>query len=325
LQDTAEFVQDPKDDAPSTRLLTVALTGGTGFIGGAIIRRLLQERVRIRALVRPASISSCFEAQGLTWIQGHLGSDESLRRFLDGASVVIHCAGSVRGASEADFVPANVSGVEKIVHAARDSADPRRFLLISSLAARAPELSHYAASKRLGEDVLRGAARGIEWTILRPPAVYGPGDRELLPLLQWMRRGLLFVPGGGSGRFSMIFISDLTEAILTWLKSGAGAGCCFEVHDGKAGGYCWEDVRETAAALYQRSIHRIDIPRGVLESAAQLNAAAARVIGYRPMLTPGKVRELCHDDWVCDNADFSSNTGWLPEVDLRVGLMRTLG
>jgi nucleoside-diphosphate-sugar epimerase len=325
LQDTAEFVQDPKDDTPSARFLTVALTGGTGFIGRAVIRRLLQERVRIRALVRPASISSCFEAQGLSWIQGQLGNDESLRQLLDGASVVIHCAGSVRGASEADFVPANVSAVEKIVQVVRDSADPRRFLLISSLAARTPELSPYAASKRLGEEVLRGAARGIDWTILRPPAVYGPGDRELLPLLQWMQRGLLFVPGGGNGRFSMIFIADLTEAILTWLKSGAGAGGCFELHDGKKGGYSWEEIRETAADLYQRAVHRIDIPQGLLETAAQLNAAFARLIGYRPMLTPGKVRELCHDNWVCDNADFSSATGWQPGVELREGLLRTLG
>ena len=123
----AEFVQDPKDDTPSARFLTVALTGGTGFIGRAVIRRLLQERVRVRALVRPASISSCFEAQGLSWIQGELGSDESLRRLVDGASVVIHCAGSVRGACEADFVPANVSGVEKIVQAAGESADSPTF------------------------------------------------------------------------------------------------------------------------------------------------------------------------------------------------------
>jgi nucleoside-diphosphate-sugar epimerase len=325
LQDTAEFVQDPKDDALSTRFLTVALTGGTGFIGRAVIRRLLQERVRIRALVRPSSISSCFEASGLSWICGELVSDESLRRLLDGASVVIHCAGSVRGAAEADFVPVNVSAVEKIVQVVRDSTDPRRFLLISSLAARTPELSPYAASKRRGEEVLRSTAQGIDWTILRPPAVYGPGDRELLPLLQWMQRGLLFVPGGGSGRFSMIFIADLTEAILTWLKGGAGTGGCFELHDGKTGGYCWEEVRETAADLYQRAVHRIDIPRGLLETAAQLNAAAARVMGYRPMLTPGKVRELCHDNWVCDNADFSSATGWQPGVELREGLLRTLG
>lgn len=321
----AEFVRDQKADITSIRVLTVAVTGGTGFIGRAVIRRLLQEKLHVRALVRATSLSSRFEAPGLSWIQGDLNCEDSLRQLVEGASAVIHCAGSVRGACGADFVPANVSGVEKIVEAARKSHDCSRFLLLSSLAARSPELSDYASSKRRGEDVLRSAATGLDWTILRPPAVYGPGDREMLPLLQWIRRGMLFVPGGGSARLSLIFIEDLTDAVLTWLMSGSGGGGCFEVHDGKSGGYCWEDVRKIAVDLYRRPIHRIDIPRWVLETAAHLNTAAARVIGYRPMLTPGKVRELCHDDWVCDNAQFSCATRWLPRFELREGLLRTLG
>jgi nucleoside-diphosphate-sugar epimerase len=319
----AELVRELRDDSPSAHALTVAVTGGTGFIGRAVIRRLLQENLRVRALVRPTSRPSCFAAQGLSWIPGELSSEESLRQLVDGASAVIHCAGSVRGAFEADFVPANVSGVEKIVLATRKSKNSPRFLLISSLAARSPELSAYAASKRRGEEVLQSAARDLDWTILRPPAVYGPGDREMLPLLQWMRRGIIFVPGGGAGRFSLIFIADLAEAILMWLTSGAGG--CFEVHDGKTGGYCWEEVREIAANLYRRRVRRINVPRGALEAAGRLNAAAARVAGYRPMLTSGKVRELCHADWICDNAHFSCVTRWRPEVDLREGLLRTLG
>jgi nucleoside-diphosphate-sugar epimerase len=321
----AEFLLEPKADTPFTRALTVAVTGGTGFIGRAVIRRLLQERVHVRALVRKPSPSTCFEAPGLSWIRGELNCEESLRRLVDGASAVIHCAGSVRGACEADFIPANVSGVEKIVKVAGESVDCSRFLHLSSLAARSPELSDYASSKRRGEEVLRSAARDLSWTILRPPAVYGPGDREMLPLLQWIRRGMIFVPGGGAARFSLIFIADLTDAVLTWLTSGAGGGGCFELHDGKTGGYCWEDVREIASDLYRRPIRRIEIPRRALEAAAHLNSAAARVAGYRPMLTPGKVRELCHADWVCDNASFSCVTRWRPKFELREGLLCTLG
>jgi len=321
----AESVRGPKADLPFARVLTVAVTGGTGFIGNAVIRRLLLEKVQVRALVRPASLSSCFEAPGLTWIRGELGCEESLRLLVDGASAVIHCAGSVRGACEADFAPANVSGVEKIVKAAGESTDCSRFLLLSSLAARSPELSDYAASKRLGEEVLRSSARNLDWTILRPPAVYGPGDREMLPLLQWLRRGMLFVPGGGAGRFSLIFIEDLTEAVLAWLMSGVAGTGCFEVHDGKSGGYCWEDVRTIAGELYGRTVRRIDIPRKALEAAAHLNSAVAGMARYRPMLTPGKVRELCHADWVCDNEHFCSVTPWRPRYGLREGLLRTLG
>jgi 2-alkyl-3-oxoalkanoate reductase len=281
--------------------------------------------VRVRALVRPASRASCFQAQGLTWIQGELGDGESLRRLVEGASAVIHCAGSVRGACPADFDPVNVSGVERIVAAARASASQPRLLLFSSLAARSPELSDYAASKRRGEDALRALAQGLDWTILRPPAVYGPGDREMLPLLQWMHRGILFVPGGGTGRLSLIYVSDLAEAVLAWVMNGSDLNGCFELHDGKAGGYSWEEIRHTARELYRRSILRVDIPRPLLELAARLNIPASRLFGYRPMLTPGKVRELCHQDWVCHDDDFRRAVTWIPRVGLAEGLRRTLG
>jgi 2-alkyl-3-oxoalkanoate reductase len=324
MKDKAGFSHDPVDNRTSVSPSTVAITGGTGFIGKAVIRRLLKERVSVRALVRPASVSSCYEAPGLTWIQGALDSKENLQELIDGASSVIYCAGAVRGASKADFLPANVSGVESIVKLIREAPDHRRLLLISSLAARAPQLSFYAETKREGEDILLAEGKDIQWTILRPPAVYGPGDRELLPLLQWIRRGMLFVPGGGNGRFSMIYIADLVESILACLKSEDTNGRCFEVHDGKNGGYSWEEVRQTAMDLYRRKIYRLDIPRGIIKLIAGLNLFCAGIIGYRPILTPGKVRELCHDNWVCDNADFNRATGWRPVVGLAEGLKLTL-
>lgn len=314
-----------KENWPSEPVATIAVTGGTGFIGRALIGCLLDGGLRVRALVRPASLHSRFEAPGLSWVCGELSSLEALERLVDGASAVVHCAGAVRGVSPVDFAAANVVGVERLVQAARSSKECRRFLLISSLAAGAPDLSPYAASKRQGEEILRSAGGSLHWTILRPPAVYGPGDRELLPMLRWMRRGMIFVPGGGSGRFSLVFITDLTRAIQVWIRSGEGNAASFEIHDGKPGGYCWEEVRTIAANLYRRPVRRIDIPRTVLHAAALLNAAAARVTGYRPMLTPGKVRELCHTDWTCSNGRFSNAFGWGPEVDLREGLLRTLG
>lgn len=316
-------MREPLNNSPSGKVLTVAITGGTGFIGKAVISRLLQDKLSVRALVRPASLSSSFYAQGLTWICGELGNEETLCQLLAGADIVIYCAGSVRGASEDDFIAANITGVKQVVAAAQKSNDPKRFLLISSLAAKSPELSPYAASKRQGEDFLRLYGDGINWTIIRPPVVYGPGDKELLPLFTWMRRGFLFVPGGGNGRFSLIFIKDLAEAVLAWLMNADASGACFELHDGKTGGYCWEEVREIAADLYQRPVHRIDIPKKILETVARLNTIAANLAGYQPMLTPGKVKELTHSDWVCDNTIISSATKWHPEFDLRRGLQIT--
>lgn len=319
------FVRAFRGHTPSAPGMTVAVTGGTGFIGGAVIRRLLQAGLRVKALVRPAAVSACFNSPRLSWIRGDLRRGRALQRLVNGTHAVIHCAGSVRGISAADFAPANVAGVANMVQAVQNTDTSPRFLLISSLAAGAPELSAYAASKRMGETVLRSAEPGFAWTILRPPAVYGPGDRELMPLLRWLRHGLLFVPKAGGQRFSLIFITDLAEAVWMWLTSGAGDGGCFELHDGKKGGYCWEDVRKTAADLYGRRIHCINVPPTLVRTAARLNTAAARAVGYRPMLTPGKVEELCHADWSCENTRFSRTVRWRPAVDLHEGLQCTLG
>jgi len=317
-------MSEPVEKFAPENPFTVAVTGGTGFIGGAVLRQLLHADVRVRALVRPTSRSSCFEAPGLTWIPGDLGDTQSLRHLVAGTGAVVHCAGAVRGRNLTDFAATNVAGVRNLVGAVREVKGCDRFLLLSSLAAREPALSAYAASKRQGELVLQEEAPDLNWMILRPPAVYGPGDRELLPLLQWLRRGVLFSPGRGEGRFSLLFVTDLARAVLYWLLSDAGSGCCCELHDGRAGGYSWEEVRQIGAQLYERQVRHIAVPEGLLRITAHFNAAAARLGGYRPMLTPGKVRELCHDDWICDNTLFNSATRWCPEIDLREGLRRTL-
>ncbi|MEJ2201872.1 MAG: NAD-dependent epimerase/dehydratase family protein, partial [Desulfuromonadaceae bacterium] len=167
----------------------VAVTGGTGFIGRALIHRLLQAGFQVKALRRSTSRSLPVQSQGLTWIEGDLQTVSSLQQLVADAATIIHCAGSVRGKDDADFAVANIQGVAALVQAARASQTRPRFLLLSSLAAKVPEISCYAASKRGGEEILRVEAGDLNWTIMRPPAVYGPGDRELLPLLQWMRRG----------------------------------------------------------------------------------------------------------------------------------------
>jgi len=257
-------------------------------------------------------------------VVGDLGDLDSLRRFVYQAEAVVHCAGAVRGASQAHFDRVNVEGVARLVHAAAGEHPTPRFLLISSLAAREPGLSAYAASKRRGEEVLAAGGGTMPWAVLRPPAVYGPGDRELLPLFRWMARGIAPVLGSGNARFSLLYVEDLAEAVVRWLSGGTAAQRIFELDDGRPGGYTWTDVVEIMTSLRSRSVIPVRVPALFLEVLAALNLAAARVIGYKPMLTPGKVRELRHPNWVCDSAAFMGATGWSPKVSLEEGLRRTL-
>ena len=304
---------------------TIAITGATGFVGAALTRRLAATGRNIQALVRPVSTRKRPSSIDVKWIEGDLKDTDSLRRLIDGAGTLIHCAGAVRGASRAHFNRVNVDGTARLVKLAVRQHPLPNFLLISSLAAREPHLSPYAASKRGGEEVLVENSDNLFWTVFRPSAVYGPGDRELKPLFYWMKKGIAPILGSGNARFSLLYVDDLVDAIVHWLDRKSNPACTYELHDGRPGGYSWRDVIDTVTGLRQgKSVATIKIPLVVANLFSALNLTTARVIGYAPMLTPGKVRELRHFDWVCDNTALNSATGWTPKIPLAEGLQRTL-
>ncbi len=196
-----------------------------------------------------------------------------------------------------------------------------RFLLMSSLAAREPSLSDYALSKKMGEDALLKYQDRISCDILRPPAVYGPGDREMRPLLQLIRRGLVPVIGAKEGRFSLLHVDDLAEAVSCLLKAErTQKDRCFELHDGHPDGYTWFQIAEIASHLNGKKPLSLAIPRSLLQLIAFGNLCLARLLGYPPMLTPGKVREIFHPDWVCDNTAISRGFDWHPRVLFSEGM-----
>ena len=303
---------------------TVALTGATGFIGNRVARQLVANGCKLKALTRATSDRSRLAGVNIHWVEGTLEDLGSLRCLVRGADAVVHCAGAVRGATQEHFNQINVDGVERLVRAATEQHPLPRFLLMSSLAAREPDLSPYANSKYQGEAALAAQAGQMSWTVLRPSAVYGPGEKEMQPLLRWMARGIAFVLGSGDGRFSMLYVDDLVEAIQKWLLKDGLPKKAFELHDGQPGGYSWKDVIDAVGGLNAKRVQCLHIPVTGLKTAARLNLITARLLGYAPMFTPGKLRELRHPDWVCDNAAFMQETGWTPSVSLEEGLKRTL-
>jgi nucleoside-diphosphate-sugar epimerase len=303
-------------------LTTVAITGATGFIGSVLLKLLVNQGFQLRALYRPASTPPPNQTDSVQWFPGDLGDMDSLRALVAGADVIVHCAGAVRGSTLEHFKKANIAGVARLVEAAVELKVPR-FLLMSSLAAREPSLSAYALSKKMGEDTLLEYQDRISCDILRPPAVYGPGDREMRPLLQLIKRGLVPVVGEKDGRFSLLYVDDLAEAVRCLLKSvPAREARCFELHDGHPDGYNWGEITTIASQLNGKKTLSLSIPRYLLQLVAFSNNRLARLLGYQPMLTPGKIRELFHPDWVCDNKAISDAVDWQPRVLFSDGMKR---
>ena len=223
---------------------------------------------------------------------------------------MVHCAGVVAASSPAAFRLVNAVGAARVMAAAAATSTRPRFLLLSSLAAREPALSAYASSKRLGEDqVRRAAGERIELCILRPPAVYGPGDRATLPIFRQLRRGLLFVPAVAEARFSLIYVEDLADLVIRLLRQSDWGGV-LEPDDGRAGGYRWQDLAEIAGRQLGRRVRIVALPRTILWPVAAVGQAVGATLGRSPAISLGKLRELFHSDWVSRTAARPALAGW---------------
>ncbi len=300
----------------------VLLTGATGFIGQRLQKALLVNDMQVSAVVKPSSSNKSQLLSGVRAMLADLSNTGKLASAIADCEAVIYCAGSVRGRNLEDFRAANIAGVRSVVDAMNRASPQIPLLLISSLAASRPRVSDYANSKYLGEREVIHHAR-FPWTIFRPPAVYGQGDKEMLPLLKLARKGIVIPLGPAQQKISLIHVDDLVAAMLTWCESWPNCReLIFSLDDGHSGGYDWREIAETASGGKYYSFR---IPGPLLFAAAKVNLLLSGLFGYSPMLSPGKARELIQPDWLCDNESLTQATGWSPVIDLENGLKKTFG
>lgn len=299
----------------------IAFTGATGFIGTSLLKELRGLNLKIRALTRRPREDD----DNIQWITGDLHNPEALKRLVHNATAVIHCAGVVRGHTREQFYHTNVEGTTNLIGFLAELNPLPKFLFISSLAAREPKLSWYASSKRLAEDRIVQHSGIMPWTIFRPTAVYGPGDRELKPLFRITRRGILPVIGNPGNKISLLFIDDLVAAVKNWLVAPNPVRGTYEIADGTSGGYDYYGLAGIAGEIWSKPVHIIKLPAVICYFIAGVNLMLAKAFGYSPMLTPGKIRELTYPDWRCDNtAVEQALPGWHPRIRFRDGLPRSV-
>ncbi|WP_421694091.1 NAD-dependent epimerase/dehydratase family protein [Aestuariivirga sp.] len=278
----------------------IAITGATGFAGRHAVAELLGRGRQLRALVRNPDTANL--PQAVETVTGDLADTDALARLLAGADAVIHLAGALTSLDRQGYFRVNRQGTEALA-AAAERAGTRRFVHISSLAAREPQLSAYGASKRAGEDVVRGRAQALNAIIIRPPAVYGPGDRGTLPLIKELTRPIAAIPGRRAARFSLIHGRDLARLIAQALD-GAEQGL-HEVSDGKAGGYGWDELLRAASQFRNAPVRPVFLPRAIPQAVATVAEGLARLTAKPGMINRGKIAELYHVDWVAHEGTLS--------------------
>ena len=289
--------------------MKLALTGATGFVGGRLLDVAISEGHEVRALARRPQPPR----RGVSWIEGALDRPDALATLVEGADAVIHVAGVINAPDAAGFEAGNVAGTSAMLAAAA-GAGVSRFVHVSSLAAREPQLSLYGASKARSETLVQ--ASPLSSAIVRPPAVYGPGDRETLDLFRMAKRGLVLLPP--EGRLSLIHVDDLAALLIAAARSDAML--LVEPDDGRAGGWSHVEFGQALGRAVGRNVRTLSAPRLLLNLAARADRLAR---GPKAKLTPDRAAYFCHPDWTVAPTAAVPAELWQPKIETEAGLAAT--
>lgn len=291
--------------------MKLAITGGTGFVGSHLIDCALAAGHDVKALTRRDQPAR----DKLEWVPGDLQNREALERLVDEVGAVIHVAGVISAPNAAAFELGNVAGTLAML-AAATAGGVQRFVHVSSLAAREPRLSLYGASKGKAEDLVMSS--GLDWVIVRPPAVYGPGDRETLELFRMARLGLMLMPP--RGHVSVIHVGDLARLLLALAAYSAPSGLLVEPDDGKKGGWTHREFARALGRAVGTKPTIVSSPGILLRLAARADQLFR---GPRAKLTVDRAAYFSHHNWVVEPKRSCPPQLWRPAIPTEQGLRET--
>ncbi len=315
----------------------VLVTGASGFIGTAVVERLVARGDRVRALVRRTSRTAELERLGVERVTGDVGDLPALAAAVEGCDWVVHLAGAVKALSGEELFRANAEGTRNVALACAALQRPPVLVYVSSLAAAGPSVdgrprteedppapvSRYGESKLAGEEAVRAVAGRVPASIVRPPLVYGPRDAELMPQLLSMARVGVVIRAGGQKRYSAIHVADLSDGIVAVAERGhrlrsAGPAGVYFLDDGAE--HTWDEIALAACAALGRRARVVALPEAtsvLLTAGSSLLAALTR----RPsVLSLDKLKEIRQEAWTCSSARAAAEVGYAPRLPLREGM-----
>lgn len=294
--------------------LPVAVTGGTGFVGSHLVDTLCDAGIEPRVLVRDPASPRWIAERTVQWVAGDLDDGAALRRLAEGARTVIHLAGVVRAGSAAAFDRGNRVGTTNLVEALAEAAPGARLVHVSSLAAAGPSdaidgvgpeappqpLSAYGRSKLAAEEVVRGEGGHRQWIVVRPPAIYGPRDTDVLEFFKMAARGLVAVPAGERW-VTVAWVGDVVRAVLAAAATDGPTGRV--LHLGEPQPYRLQAMVRLLADAGGVTARIVPVPAVVL-AAAGLGGSLLHRLGFeRVAMTADKARELTARHWTARTAD----------------------
>ncbi len=319
--------------------MKVVVTGGTGFVGSHLVDALLAQDHDVVCLVRsPAKAERVFPNRAPRLVRGDLTDDEAIIKAIDGADIVYHVAGLIAAKNPRELFATNVEATRRLVtHVERRAPRLQRFIHVSSLAAAGPTkraqpiderhapapVSAYGQSKLGGEQVVRSSE--LPWTIIRPPAVYGPRDPEFLRLIKLARAPVFPLVGSPDQEFSFIYVRDLATALVHAQQEVALANTYFASHDETVtGASLIRDIAHAVLGPDRRPPRLLPIPPWITRMTLTSTGAMARLFGKATVLNSDKANELLAEAWTCSAAALRADTGWQATTPMAEGWKETV-
>ena len=318
---------------------TVLVTGSSGFIGMRLLHRLAEEGERVRIFLRPESNGSALP-EGVEVVRGSFGDPESLGRAVRGVDRIVHLAGVTKAADEAGYDAGNVMPVQNLLAAVREhNPGLKRFLFVSSLTVAGPAsegmcgvgegdipapVSAYGRSKLRAEALCMEFSSTIPVTIVRPPAVYGPGDRDVLQVFQMLAKGLLVSAGSQARqRFSMIYVDDLVRGMMIAARSARSVGRLYYITSHRS--YSWDElIAAVQPVLGFTKMYKLSLPKPLVFFVGMVIGTAGSLRGTIPLINLDKANELVQDYWVCSPGQAERDLGFTARTTLDEGVAKTI-
>lgn len=302
---------------------TAFVTGATGFVGSHLASALVSGGWLVKAVVR-ASSSLVRLPRGCAVERTGFDSPAALRAAMEGADAIFHIAGATSARCQEEFDSANALVTRAVAGAWRDSAPSAPFVLVSSQSASGPcgegPMTPYGRSKLAAEAVVRRCEGG--WVIVRPPAVFGPGDEATAPLFRMASRGFFLSPPGRGSGFSLVYVKDLVELLAGLPEHSSVRRITLEPSYGRIFG--WSEFRRALEAAAGRRLLHLVLPAPLVIAAGFLSETAGVLTGRCPVFDRHKSREFLASGWTCDVEPVERLTGWKADTPLEEALRETM-
>ena len=310
------------------------VTGSNGFIGSFLVESLLARGDAVRCLVRRTSNLRWIKDLNVERVIGELRNPESLQQAVDGVDVIYHLAGVTRGRTEQDYLDGNYVSTVNLLQAAKYSSTLKKFVFVSSQAAAGPSIndrprteadpaepiSLYGRAKARAEDAVLQYGDRFPVTVIRPPAVYGPRDKDFFVMFQHVNRGILPILGAGTQQVSLVHVDDLVNGIVLAADAQDADGKIYFISEGD---YSWLDVGQAMAGALGKKTLKLHLPLGGVAFVSWFTIAYSNLTRKAVLLNRDKILEMKQAAWICSGDRARTELGFSPKMNLQTGMQQT--